>query len=194
MDGILPTDTARLQSIYSEIERLTQIVNDLQKLTDVEADVMLNRTIVGVYSIFETISRSFEFEFAKKGVSLSFECEPTLSLVADHDRMIQIFGNLVSNAMKYTPRGGSIAITACRDMRNVLFSVKDTGCGIPEQDVPYIFERFYRADKSRTRSTGGAGIGLAITKALVSAHGGQIKVKSKVDEGTEFIFSLSDRI
>jgi signal transduction histidine kinase len=98
--------------------------------------------------------------------------------------------NLISNAVKYTPDGGEIRITLSDTDDSVVFNIRDSGIGIPEAEIPYIFERFYRADKSRNRNTGGSGIGLAIVKSVVSAHGGTVDVESRLNEGSNFIIKL----
>lgn len=98
--------------------------------------------------------------------------------------------NLLSNALKYTPDGGTIQIETSMKDKNVEISMKDNGLGISPEDLPYIFERFYRADTSRSRATGGTGIGLAIVKSLVEAHGGSIRVESELDTGSEFVVTL----
>ena len=109
---------------------------------------------------------------------------------ADPKRLKQIILNLVNNAFRYTPEGGKITIEARQEGNDLMFSVQDTGMGIAPEDVDKIFERFYRTDRSRDRESGGSGLGLAITKALVEAHGGWIKVASKVNEGSTFTVML----
>ena len=111
-------------------------------------------------------------------------------LVADRDKIAQIIVNILSNALKYTNEGGRIAVTVTGDVKDICISIKDNGNGIAQENLPFIFERFYRADKSRSRTTGGSGIGLTIVKSLVEAHGGTISVDSKLNSGSEFIISL----
>lgn len=113
---------------------------------------------------------------------------------ADKDKMSQVIVNLLSNALKYTPEGGKVEVNVkgAEDITEI--SIKDSGNGIPPEDLPYIFERFYRADKSRNRLTGGAGIGLTITKSIIEAHKGRIEVQSELEKGTEFTVSLPKNV
>jgi two-component system sensor histidine kinase BaeS len=108
----------------------------------------------------------------------------------DYERMSRVLGNLVSNAMRYTPAGGSICLGAEEQAGRILLSVSDTGSGIPAEHLPNIFERFYRADASRQQQTGGSGLGLAIVRSMVEAHGGAIGVESSLGRGTTFTISL----
>lgn len=109
-----------------------------------------------------------------------------MDVCVDKDKMSQVLNNLISNAVKYTDNYGNIQITVIQENENVVITVKDNGCGMDDNDIPYIFERFYRTDKSRNRSTGGAGIGLTITRAIVQLHGGTIHVESKKGVGSLF--------
>jgi len=117
--------------------------------------------------------------------------EPLLKpIFADRDKISQVVVNLLSNALKYSPDGGTINITIEQEKDQVILKIRDTGIGIAAEDAPYIFERFYRADKSRNRETGGSGVGLTIVKAIIDAHGGRVTVDSRVGEGTEFTVML----
>jgi signal transduction histidine kinase len=108
----------------------------------------------------------------------------------DETRMIQVLGNLVSNALRHTPAGGQVTLSAQTHESWVTLKVADTGPGIDPDDLPYIFDRFYRADKSRAESDGGSGLGLAIAKAYIDAHGGRIEVHSQMGQGTDFTIYL----
>lgn len=105
-------------------------------------------------------------------------------MYADYRRLLQVFTNLLSNAYKYTPEDGEVRVTIEEQRTNIVIKVMDTGVGIRKEELPYVFERFYRGEKSRSRKSGGAGIGLAIVKAIIEAHGGEVQVESKVDKGT----------
>jgi signal transduction histidine kinase len=122
-------------------------------------------------------------------VELKYQGEEA-ELMADQDKISQVIINLLANALKYTPTHGFVELSIRADLQTVKINVKDSGLGIPPEDLPYIFERFYRADKSRNRQTGGAGIGLTIAKAIVEAHQGTIMVNSVLGKGTEFIVTL----
>jgi len=126
-----------------------------------------------------------------KGVSLSADLPPELPLAdIDCHRISQVLRNLLDNAVAHTPQGGSVTVSAIRRGKQVEVSVADTGEGIPAKELTNIFERFYRVDKSRTRATGGSGLGLTIAKRLVEAHGGKIKAKSQPGKGSRFTFTL----
>jgi two-component system sensor histidine kinase BaeS len=121
-------------------------------------------------------------------VRLSFSCSPNIRIFADRDRMIQILVNLLSNALKFTPENGTVRIEASEEPQDVLIAIQDSGSGIKQEALPYIFERFYRGDKSRNRRTGGSGLGLTIVKKLVTAHGWEVWAEST--HGTTFTIRL----
>jgi signal transduction histidine kinase len=123
-------------------------------------------------------------------VELKREIKPNVFIAADEVKIRQAVENLLSNALRYTDSGGSVTLALSRCGGSVCIKVSDTGIGIPEKDLPYVFERFYRTDKSRTRSSGGLGIGLAITKAIVEAHGGRVGAESTEGEGSTFTITL----
>ncbi|WP_444644227.1 sensor histidine kinase [Caproiciproducens sp. R1] len=190
LDGIWEPDEARLESCHEEIIRLNRLVGDLEKLERYEAEnASLSLSEFDVSDLIRHILHNFESEFHKKGVALSFEGEPEI-LRADRDKISQVVTNLVSNALKYTPEGGQVQVRVSAAEHGAELIVSDSGKGIPPEDLPYIFERFYRADRSRNRLTGGLGLGLTITKAIVEAHRGTIEVVSEVDRGTTFTVIL----
>ncbi len=190
IDGIWKPDIERLKSCHEETLRIKRMVGDLEKLARYESEnLILNKEDFDISELIRHLIRNFETDFVNKGVGLDFNGEKEL-VHADRDKLSQVLVNLLSNALKYTPEGGSVTVNAKGSPNETEISIKDSGNGIPEEDLPFIFERFYRADKSRNRQTGGAGIGLTIAKAIVDAHKGKIDVISKVDEGTEFIVTL----
>ncbi|HHW47139.1 MAG TPA: HAMP domain-containing protein [Clostridiaceae bacterium] len=193
IDGIWKPDTERLKSCYEEIMRINRLVGDLEKLARYESEnLVLNKTSFDISELVRHIIQNFENDFLNKGINVEFFGEKQ-TVKADKDKMSQVVINLISNAIKYTPHGGTVEIRVKGLHDATEISVKDTGTGIPPEDLPHIFERFYRADKSRNRMTGGAGIGLTIAKAIVEAHKGKIQVQSKINEGTEFIISLPNQ-
>ena len=113
-----------------------------------------------------------------------------LTLVGDWGRLDQVFGNLVVNALRYTEEGGEIKVSAKKEDGSVVIIVRDSGEGIPEEDLPYVFDRFWKGDRSRSRASGGSGLGLAIARQFVQAHGGEIEAESQVGEGTTFLVKL----
>jgi two-component system sensor histidine kinase BaeS len=190
IDGIWKPETERLRSCHEEIMRMSRMVGDLEQLARFEGETLsLKKTRFDVSELIQHIRQTFETEFANKGVEIKFSGGEE-TIVADRDKISQVLVNLVSNALKYTSEGGTVAITVSGGEDAVAISLKDTGEGIPPEDLPFIFERFYRADKSRNRLTGGSGIGLAVVKAIVEAHGGRVMVRSAFKKGSEFIVTL----
>ena len=190
IDGIWKPDIERLSSCHDEILRINRMVGDLEKLSKYESENLnLDKTKFDIVELTTRIIKNFESDFIKKGLKVEISGGEE-EVFADKDKISQVLINLLSNAIKYTPAGGSIEvkIKGAEDITEI--SIKDTGKGIPDEDLKFIFERFYRADKSRNRSTGGSGIGLTIAKAIVDAHKGRIIVQSTLDVGTEFIVSL----
>lgn len=190
IDGIWEADAHRLKSCHEETIRLSKIVNDLETLDRNDGEhVRLKKECVNIAELTKKAIVSFESELRSKRISLITDLSEQ-HLMVDQDKMIQVEMNLLSNALKYTHEGGKIRITVTGDEKEVRISVKDSGIGISQEDLPYIFERFYRVDKSRSRATGGSGIGLAIAKSLTRAHAGTISVRSEPGLGSEFIVIL----
>lgn len=191
MDGVLTADPETYQQILTEINRLQRLVNDLQELSQLESGAFqLEFTSISPSIIMETIQRNFSHQFEEKNLQLEMEIEPQLpKILIDKDRIIQVLTNLVGNALQYTLSGGRVLIKVHREKSNLLFTVSDTGIGISAEQLPNIFNRFYRTDKSRTRASGGSGIGLTIAKALVIAHQGRIWAESD-GEGKGSIFTF----
>jgi signal transduction histidine kinase len=183
IDGVWYPDRERLTSCHEEIIRLTKLVQDLNTLTNLEwHDITLNKTGFDLSKLLETAAEQFKTAAREKGIAVNLDlCESPI--YADYDRLKQVFINLLSNAVKYTDKG-SITIAVRKGVKNWSVSVADTGIGIPENESSYIFERLYRSDKSRNRSTGGAGIGLAIAAAIVTAHEGVITAESNGNGST----------
>lgn len=186
VEGALEPDNARLESCYNELLRITDIISDLEKLRQIENEkLVLERTSVDVKELCESVIQAFKAQLESKQISFTVNADH-VSLMADRNRLYQVMANLISNAIKYTQNGGCINVDVVDNKDFVAISVKDNGIGINESDLPFIFERFYRTDKSRNRTTGGAGIGLAIVKAIVLAHGGEVSVESKESVGSTF--------
>ncbi|HEX2952822.1 MAG TPA: ATP-binding protein [Bacillota bacterium] len=189
-DGVWQLDDRRLQGLLDEVTRLNRMVKDLNKLAKYDRDhEVLRKTKFNLSELVQQIVYNFEPEFSAKGVTLSFQGDP-LWVEADRDKMSQMIINLIANGLKFTPTDGKVEISIEGNGSEAVLYVRDNGIGIDAEDLPYIFERFYRADKSRNRSTGGSGIGLTITKAIVEAHGGRIMVESQPGRGTQFVVAL----
>jgi len=192
-DGKVPVDQEGLLPLQDEVIRMTRLVGDLRDLSLAEVGgLSLRRSAVDLGPMLEVMLTNLEPVAEAKGIRLAATAEPGLpTLLADADRIRQVLLNLITNALQYTPEGGQVTVTATRkDSSNVQVSITDTGPGIDEADLPHIFDRFYRADKSRSRSSGGSGLGLAIVRSLVELHKGSIIVRSKPGEGACFTVTL----
>jgi signal transduction histidine kinase len=186
IDGIWEADEKRLRSLHEDITRLGRLVGDMEKLTRFENENMaLDKSEFDISQLVWSILVNFEKEYTDKHIEVSVDGK-AVRLVADRDKISKLLINLISNAVKYTGNEGRIHLTISEENEYAIISIKDTGIGISPEDMPYIFERFYRADASRSRLTGGSGIGLTIAKAIVDAHGGSINVESRIGEGTMF--------
>jgi len=184
IDGIWEPDVERLQSCHEEITRIGRLVGDLEKLARYENDeITLNITRVNMADVLRTLIKNFEKEFINKEIGFKYELQDVY-IRGDSDRIYQVFVNIIWNALKYTDKHGEVAIRLRGLGSRAEVIVSDNGEGISNDDLPLIFERFYRADRSRSRLTGGAGIGLSIVKAIVDGHGGEIKIESELNKGT----------
>ena len=185
IDGFMPMDKDHLQSLYAEIGRLRSILEGIEELSQAEASSLtLNKQIVELRPFLDNIVGRFFRIFQDKGVTIHLQCDDRLRVCADPDKLSQIVINLLSNSLKATDKGGSVRIDATGNASEVIIEVIDNGCGIKQEDLPFIFERFYKA------SEGGLGLGLAIVKELVESHGGKIEVRSEYGKGATFTLSL----
>ncbi|WP_373285707.1 ATP-binding protein [Pullulanibacillus camelliae] len=179
--------------IYDESKRMGRLVNELLDLARLEAGhFQMNQTWVEIGDFFERITRKFQALAREQDITLTLEgpLHPETVILMDPDRIEQVLTNLIDNAIRHTHDGGEVTVRVDENDQQLLVSVKDTGAGIAEEDLPFVFERFYKADKARTRGKAGTGLGLAIAKNIVEAHKGQIIVQSKLGKGTTFTFSL----
>jgi signal transduction histidine kinase len=185
-DGDLKPTPERFALIYSEIERLQNLVGDLRMLSMADAgELSLNPQSLSPQGLLERAATLFRHQAEGQQVTIQVKAGDDLpNIRVDEARMIQVLGNLISNALRYTLSGGAITLAAHAPGDGLEICVEDTGVGIPEEELPYIFNRFHRGDKSRHTETGETGLGLAIVKALVEAHGGSVSAESKPDRGT----------
>ncbi|WP_411350248.1 two-component system histidine kinase PnpS [Paenibacillus sp. WLX2291] len=196
--GVNDEQTARsfLQIIYDESERLNRLIGDILELSKIESKRSpLEFSPIHLQSFFETIREMLNSSAAKKKITMEMNVPEELFMEADEDRLRQIFVNLISNAINYTQDGGMVKLAVHETMsergeERIVFDVTDTGMGIPRKDLPRIFERFYRVDKARSRSSGGTGLGLSIVKHLVELHHGLVTVESEVHIGSTFTVNL----
>jgi len=192
IDGVWEPNVEKLSVIHGEIIRLTKLINELSELSIVEEDeINLKLSTVDFSATLNDIMDSYEPMFLDKNINIDKNIQNDVNFMGDIDYLKRIFVNIISNAIKYTNENGSVSVSLEQIKDKIKIIVKDTGIGIPKEDLKYIFERFYRSDLSRNRHTGGTGIGLTITKALVEAHGGTIKIDSEVGKGTNVIVEFN---
>lgn len=185
MDGAAKNPADAAEVIHDEAERLTRMVSELTDLARIQAGrLSLKMTALDVSEIAEAMAQRLAIVAAKKKISIRSQTSPMPQIAGDGDRLVQVFTNLIGNAIKYTPSGGQINISTAVANGGVEIVIKDNGIGIPAEDLPRIFERFYQVDKSRGPKRG-TGLGLAITHEIVLAHGGKIRLESAgVNQGT----------
>jgi len=192
LDGVKKQDTETIRSLNEEATLLSRLVDDLQELSLAEAGKLkLDCKPEDIGNLVKQAVSTMQEQATAKGLLVFTNLPETLPKVKiDSHRINQVLRNLLKNAIAHTEKGGSITVTAQEQSGWVKVSVADTGEGIPPEALPYIFERFYRVDKSRTRATGGIGLGLTIAKQLVEAHGGEIEAQSELGKGSRFIFTV----
>lgn len=192
-DGALDDIEGRgplLRAMHQETDRLIRLVNDLLVLTRADAGALhLQLQPLDLAELAQSRCARLSLLAAKRGIRLQVQAAET-RVQADPDRLAQVWDNLLDNALRYSPQGGTITVSVQRTEHEIHCSVSDQGEGIPAQHLEQLFERFYRVDASRERKSGGAGLGLAIVRALVSAHGGRAWAASQVGKGTTLSFSL----
>ncbi len=179
-----------LSQMETEIDNLTQLVQELLELSRIESGLFtLQKNPIQPCVLVRDAAQRMQVQAQRAGLDFSWECSLQLPLItADKSRLEQVLINLIHNAIKFTPPGGSILVKAEQEGKNIVFSVQDTGVGIPEQDIERIFERFYKTDRSRSQK--GTGLGLSIARHLVEAHEGNIWVESRSHRGSTFYFSI----
>jgi two-component system sensor histidine kinase BaeS len=194
LDGVRPLSREAVSEIHRETQLLSRLIADLRDLSLAEAGRLpLHRRPADLAELARTSASRFASRAEERGVRLAVDAPEGLPLVdADRDRISQVLGNLLENAIRHTPEGGEVAVRLepSPQPEEVRVTVRDTGPGVPEEHLPNVFERFYRADRARARANGGSGIGLAVVKQLVEAHGGRVWAESPPGEGATFGFAL----
>ena len=190
-DGVVKPEAATLNSMNEEVLLLTRLIEDLQELAQAESGQLnLNLQQCDMSEVSKKAVAALQPKAEAAGITVDLSAVYEDPAVADHERMSQVLRNLLVNAINYTPSGGRVNVTVVPRRGDVEVTVQDTGIGIPEEELPHVFERFYRVDKSRSRATGGVGLGLTIARRLVEAHGGRISVTSLSGQGTTFSFTV----
>lgn len=198
LDGVYKPTASHIEATLEETRLLARLVEDLRILSLAEAgELPLAHTAVDVNDLLADVVTSFSTQAEATGIALTKQSDnlqnAMLPLVVQGDpgRLDQIFSNLVTNALHHTPAGGAVTLAAKRQGDHVEFTVNDTGCGITPDELPFVFDRFWKGDRARTHTAGtGSGLGLAIARQLVEAHGGEIRVESVVGKGTSFTVTL----
>lgn len=190
IDGIFLATPERLESCRDEILRLSRMTTQIDQLVELESGAMLvYKEPFDFGALLTQIALTFEHDLHDKEITLELSA-PSFMVQADKDKISQVIVNLLSNALKYTDRGGSICATVKEAHESILFSVSDTGHGIRAEDLSNIFEYLYRTDQSRARDTGGLGVGLSVVKTIITAHNGEIAVVSELAKGSTFTVIL----
>lgn len=190
-DGVVPFDPAEVDDMLAQVLLLTRLVEDLQVLSMADSGhLTLNLVTADLAELVRTAAAAQEHRAADKGLRLVVTAPEPLLVRADRERLLQVLGNLLDNAVRHTPVGGTITLSARRAGDDAVISVADTGPGVPESECGRVFERFYRADGSRGRSSGGSGLGLSIVKAIVELHKGRVAIDGAEGNGTEITVTL----
>ncbi len=191
LDGVYPLERAEIATLYDETRLLNRLVDDLRELALAEAgQLQLNLQSTDVAAVIESTVASFAVAAEMQGVRLNVAAKNLPRANADPDRLAQVLRNLIANALRHTSSDGVVTVAGYSERDRVCVSVTDTGEGIASEDLPHVFDRFYRGDKSRARASGGTGLGLAIAKTQIEAMGGQIGVASEPGRGAKFWFTL----
>lgn len=193
-DRTIQEESARITSILRETIRMSRLVAALLTLARADAGLPeLNRGETNLADIIAAVTEQFGPLAEHKGLTLKMEADADLTLAADRERLHQLLVILLDNAVKYTPAGGGVTLTCRKQAGQIALTVADTGCGVPPEDVPRIFDRFFRGDRARSRGEGGTGLGLAIARWIVENHGGKIRAESIVGAGTRIHVTLPVR-
>ena len=184
LDGVIELDERNIKILNSEIDRLMNLIKKLDNLTEITRNPSTNELNISMET--ESIIELFWIDAKKNDITIIQNIEPNLQLIAEKSDYYQLLQNLINNAIKYNNKNGNIYVNLYKSKENIILEIKDTGIGIDQNKLKYIFERFYRNDTSRSREVQGNGLGLAIVKELIQRMNATISVESKINEGTQF--------
>ncbi len=192
LDGVYPTDRENLQAALIQTRTLSRLIEDLRLLALADAgELHLERHEVDLASFLQRVVEAYQPQARQHEVALALEVPTALpTVLADRDRLAQVMGNLLTNSLHYVPQGGHVRVETSTEEREVVVTVKDDGHGVPPEDLPHLFERFWRTDPARRRATGGSGLGLSIVRHIVEAHGGRVWAEETPGGGLTVHFSL----
>ncbi|HEY9678035.1 MAG TPA: HAMP domain-containing sensor histidine kinase [Drouetiella sp.] len=178
--------------ITNTVTRMGSIVSNLMLLSEIEGSEhnKMQHKVLDLSALLNQTVETFNEKYVSKNLTLTKDIQPEIKVEGSSEELSHVISNLLENAFRYTPEGGTVALQAVSTNRQATITVSDTGIGIPEKSIPYIFDRFYRVDASRSRESGGVGLGLAIVKAMVQNHSGTIKVESNLGKGSRFVITL----
>jgi two-component system sensor histidine kinase BaeS len=186
-DEVLDDPQHNLQAMHAEARRLGALIEDVEALAEAERPgVLMRHEQVDMAEAARERLAAHAAAFADAGIELRHELARDTLVAGDPARLAQVLDNLLTNALRYTDRGGTVTVAVGNDGDGVTVDISDTGVGIAAEDLPHVFDRFWRADRSRSRATGGSGVGLAVVQRLIAAHGGRIEVDSQAGRGTSF--------
>jgi signal transduction histidine kinase len=189
------TERRYLSTLQKNIRDLSELIDDLFQMTQLDAGGLpLDLNHASMLDLLSDTLESFQAQASQQGIALSASIAPQVGMVTmDTARIGRVLNNLISNALRHTKSGGQVQLIAERQAGLVSIKVMDSGEGIAPEDLPFVFDQFYRGEKSRSRQTGGAGLGLAIARGIIQAHGGEISVESQLGSGSTFCFTLPDK-
>lgn len=189
-DGMRQDDKETLNVIVNAAEQMTHLTQDLLLLSRLDKQVATETTQINLTELLENLIRLYRPQADEKQITLKAQVQPNLVIEGNTSMLIRAFTNLIQNALRYTLNQGSVAIKGWQKADQLWVSIEDNGVGIAPENIDKIFDRFWRADKARTHASGGSGLGLSITQAIIQNHGGTIEVQSQVDQGSRFIVCL----
>lgn len=195
LDGAINDDKVNMDFLnraFNQTKRLKELVDDLISIAKFETGMKMSKRYFGISNVIRKTIDEINSIAENKNITLSFEPANAngITVFGDEERLQQVLINLINNAIKYTPEKGSVKVSLEVKEKEVMVIIEDTGIGIPAKDLPRIFERFYRVDKTRSRDVGGSGLGLSIVKHILEAHSSQIRVESEFNKGSRFEFNL----